>query len=153
MCEAGLKLMTLILSWDFQRGGSNSSGGFGYVPEKDKAAETTIVHPGESWRSLLLAEEASDWVLALQEALKGQPSSLLPGIRQVLVQLSSLALDFFPQTDGGECLPIPPNPLLPATHLPIPQAHGVVVRGTCWVSLLMPTGTALDIGSMKRFQP
>jgi hypothetical protein len=43
--------MTLVLSWDFQLGGLNASGGFGYVPEKkDTVSETTLVHPGESWR-------------------------------------------------------------------------------------------------------
>jgi hypothetical protein len=100
VCEAALQLMTSCLAWEFD--GCSGSGGFGYTPDDARTAtESTLVTPGVSWQQVLLAPEVADWALALQAALRGTSSTLLPPLRRLLVQLCSLGGDVLPEGAHG----------------------------------------------------
>ena len=132
VCEAALQLMTSCLAWDFD--GCSASGGFGYTPDDARtAAESTLVTPGVSWQQVLLAPEVADWALALQAALRGSSSPLLPPLRRLLVQLCSLGGDVLPEGPQGASAR--------ATHLARCYA---VVRG--WVGDAAATVAAAAAG-------
>eukprot|EP00854_Cymbomonas_tetramitiformis_P018543 gene18543-22136_t len=59
------------------------------------------VNPGAHWRDVLLAPEAADWALGLQESLRGTTSPLLSSTRQMIIQLASLGVGIFPEGDQG----------------------------------------------------
>lgn len=132
VCEAALLLMTSCLAWDFD--GCSASGGFGYTPDDARTAtESTLVTPGVSWQQVLLAPEVADWALALQAALRGTTSPLLPPLRRLLVQLCSLGGDVLPEGEQGASAR--------ATHL---ARCFAVVRG--WVGDAAATVAAAAAG-------
>ena len=82
---------------------------------------------------MLLAPEVADWALALQAALRGTHSPLLPPLRRVLVQLCSLGGDVLPE--GGQ------GAAARATYI---QRCYAVVRG--WVGDTAATVAAAAAG-------
>ncbi|KAK3239067.1 hypothetical protein CYMTET_50979 [Cymbomonas tetramitiformis] len=134
VCAAGLTLCNAILSWDFQRGGgAGASGAIGYIPDTAKTSQTesAVVNPGAHWRDVLLAPEAADWALGLQESLRGTTSPLLSSTRQMIIQLASLGVGIFPEGDQGIPHPTPLPPVcLFSSSLACPRAGALCVSPT-----------------------
>jgi hypothetical protein len=77
VCVAALRLMAVVLAWDFARGGGSGGaaggGSFGYVPESARGgdgdvAEAVKISPGPGWRDALLAPGGNDWLFGLHAA-------------------------------------------------------------------------------------
>eukprot|EP01018_Ginkgo_biloba_P030182 Gb_04408 [translate_table: standard] len=123
VCAAALRLMSQILSWDFQgsiiRGaggvmviGKNRTNAFssslGQEIASKKPFDHNLVQPGPAWHDLLLSPTCVTWLLDLYATLREcclldeswMDSPLAVSARQLIVQLFSLTGSIFPSDSG-----------------------------------------------------
>ncbi|KAI8465199.1 MAG: hypothetical protein J3K34DRAFT_461526 [Monoraphidium minutum] len=105
-CAAAMAVLGGVLNWGVKGGGPAAAAARRGAPDGGAAA----LRPGQAWAELLLADSATDWLLALLPALRGGGGGggegaggvLAERARQLVVSYCSLAGDVFPRPAPGE---------------------------------------------------